>query len=77
MSENNDMLRLFIERAERLLEEAKGLRDDIKDVFLEAKGQGYDPVIMKEMIKRRAMDKQALAEREALIEAYSIQLNLI
>lgn len=71
-----DALRLFIERAERLIEERKGISDDIRDVFLEAKSTGYDPAIMKEMIKRRAMDRQKLAEREALIETYSIQLGL-
>ena len=72
----NDQLRLFIERAERMLEEAKGIRDDLKDIYLEAKSQGYDPAIMKEIIKRRAMDRQKLAEREALIETYSAQLGL-
>lgn len=71
-----DALRLFIERAERLIDERKGISDDIKDVFLEAKSSGFDPAIMKEMIKRRAMDRQKLAEREALIETYSIQLGL-
>src|SRR3546814_4705195 len=64
------MLRQYIERAERLLEERKGISDDIRDVFAEAKSQGFDPAIMKEMIKRRAMDRQKLAEREALIETY-------
>ncbi len=77
MSENtDDRLRLLIERAERLIEEEKGLRDDKKDVFLEAKAVGYDPAIMKEIIKRRAMDREKLAEREALIELYSVQLGL-
>lgn len=76
MSVSADTLRLFIERAERLLEEKKGISEDIRDVFLEAKGQGFDPAIMKEVIKRRAMDRQKLAEREALIETYSIQLGL-
>lgn len=71
-----DQLRLLIERAERLIEERKGISDDIRDVFLEAKSSGFDPAIMKEMIKRRAMDRQKLAEREALIETYSIQLGL-
>lgn len=72
----DDQLRLFIERAERLIEERKGISDDIRDVFLEAKSQGYIPFAMKEMIKRRAMDRQELAERDALIETYSAQLGL-
>ena len=72
----DDRLRLLIERIERLTEERKGISDDIKDVFSEAKATGYDPAIMKEVIKRRAMDRDKLREREALIETYSIQLGL-
>lgn len=71
-----EILKQYIERAERLLEEKKGISEDIRDVFAEAKSQGLDPSIMKEVIKRRAMDRQKLAEREALIETYSIQLGL-
>ncbi|WP_395326910.1 DUF2312 domain-containing protein [Novosphingobium sp. BL-8H] len=70
------ILRQHIEAVERLLEERKGLNEDIKDRFSAAKAEGFDPVIMKEMIKRRAMDRQKLAEREALIETYSVQLGL-
>src|SRR3546814_19212470 len=70
------MLRQYIERAERLLEARKGISDDIREVFAEAKSQGFDPAIMKEMIKRRAMDRQKLAEREALIETSSAQHGL-
>lgn len=73
---SDDRLRLLIERVERLTEEEKGIRDDKKDVYLEAKAVGYDPAIMKEMVKRRAMDREKLAEREALIELYSVQLGL-
>ncbi|TCM21505.1 uncharacterized protein (UPF0335 family) [Novosphingobium sp. PhB165] len=70
------ILRQHIEAAERLIEERKGLNEDIKERFSLAKAEGFDPVIMKEMIKRRAMDRQKLAEREALIETYSVQLGL-
>ncbi|MEW9855909.1 DUF2312 domain-containing protein [Novosphingobium sp. M1R2S20] len=69
-------LRLHIEAAERLIEERKGLNEDLKERFALAKAEGFDPAIMKEMIKRRAMDRQKLAEREALIETYSVQLGL-
>ncbi len=72
----DDRLRLLIERAERLIEEKKGIAEDIKDVFGEAKAVGYDPAIMREMIKRRAMNRDKLREREMLIETYSIQLGL-
>ncbi len=70
------ILRQHIEAVERLLEERKGLNEDINERFSLAKAEGFDPVIMKEMIKRRAMDREKLAEREALIETYSVQLGL-
>lgn len=70
------ILRQHIEAAERLIEERKGLNEDLKERFQLAKAEGFDPAIMKEMIKRRAMDRQKLAEREALIETYSVQLGL-
>lgn len=77
MAETTDeRLRLLVERAERLLEERKGISDDLKDVMLEAKAVGYVPAIIKEVIKRRAMDREKLAERETLVELYSVQLGL-
>lgn len=69
-----EQLRQYIERCERLLEERKGISDDIRDVYAEAKSQGFDPAIMREMIKRRAMDRQKLQEREHLIETYQLAL---
>ena len=53
---SDDRLRLLIERAERLLEERKGISDDLNDVFQEGKAVGYDPKIMKAVIKLRAMN---------------------
>lgn len=72
-----DQLRLFIERVERLAEEKKGIADDIRDVFAEAKGQGYDPATMRQIIKERAMDKDARDEREALLDTYRNALGLL
>lgn len=72
-----DQLRLFIERVERLSEEKKGIADDIRDVFAEAKGQGYDPATMRQIIKERAMDKDKRDEREALLETYRAALGLL
>jgi uncharacterized protein (UPF0335 family) len=72
----NDSLRLFIERAERLIEEKKGMQDDIRDVFAEAKSAGYDPRIMRECIRLRKMEKNARDERQALLETYGEQLGL-
>jgi len=72
MSDNvaADQLRLFFERIERLQEEAKGLAEDIKDVFSEAKGNGYDVKIMRKVLRLRAMESHDRAEMEALMETY-------
>lgn len=71
-----EQLRLFIERIERLNEEKQGVADDIKDVFSEAKGQGYDVKIMRQIIKLRQMERDARMEQEALLETYKAALGL-
>ncbi len=71
-----EQLRLFIERVERLEEEKKGIADDIKDVFAEAKGNGYDVKTMRSIIKLRAMERDARMEQEALLETYKAALGL-
>lgn len=71
-----EQLRLFIERVERLEEEKKGIADDIKDVFAEAKGQGYDVKTMRSIIKLRGMERDARMEQEALLETYKAALGL-
>ena len=69
-----DQLRLFIERIERLEEEKKGMADDIKDVYSEAKGQGYDAKIMRQIVRLRKMEKDARDEADALLETYRAAL---
>ncbi|HLZ78841.1 MAG TPA: DUF2312 domain-containing protein [Sphingomonas sp.] len=79
MSDGNvsaDQLRLFIERIERLEEEKKGMNDDIKDVYLEAKSQGYDAKTMRTIVRLRRLDKNARDEAEALLEVYKAALGL-
>jgi uncharacterized protein (UPF0335 family) len=79
MSDGNvaaDQLRLFIERIERLEEEKKGIADDIKDVYLESKGQGYDTKTMRTIVRLRKMEKNARDEAEALLETYKAALGL-
>ncbi|BBE33450.1 DUF2312 domain-containing protein [Sphingosinicella microcystinivorans] len=71
-----EQLRLFIERIERLEEEKKGIADDIKDVYLEAKSQGFDPKTMKTIVRLRKMDKNARQEMEALLDTYKSALGL-
>lgn len=71
-----DQLRLFLERVERLEEEKKGIGDDIRDVYLEAKGQGYDPKTMRAIVRLRKMEKHARDEAEALLDTYKAALGL-
>lgn len=71
-----EQLRLLIERAERLIEERKGLNDDLKDVFAEAKSRGFDVPTMKWAIKERAIERQKREEQNALRETYAVQLGL-
>jgi len=72
----NDQLRLLVERAERLIEERKGLNEDIKDVMLEAKSLGYDVPTIKWAIKERAIERAKRQETSALRETYAVQLGL-
>jgi uncharacterized protein (UPF0335 family) len=78
MSDNvaADQLRLFIERIERLEEEKKGMADDIRDVYNEAKSQGYDAKTMRSIVRLRKMEKHARDEAEALLETYKAALGL-
>jgi uncharacterized protein (UPF0335 family) len=65
-----DRLRSFVERIERLEEEIKGLTDDKKDIFAEARGEGYDVKILREVIKLRKQDRQEREERDSLLDLY-------
>ncbi|TVV72315.1 MULTISPECIES: DUF2312 domain-containing protein [Sphingomonas] len=78
MSDNvaAEQLRLFIERIERLEEEKKGMSDDIRDVYLEAKSQGFDSKTMRSVIRLRKMEKDARDEMDALLETYRNALGL-
>jgi uncharacterized protein (UPF0335 family) len=63
-------LRAFLERIERLEEEKQAIADDIKQVYSEAKGSGYDTKIMRKVISIRKMDRDKRAEEEAMLELY-------
>jgi uncharacterized protein (UPF0335 family) len=71
-----EQLRLFIERIERLEEEKKGMADDIRDVYNEAKSTGYDVKTMRAIVRLRKMEKHARDEAEALLETYKAALGL-
>jgi len=72
----DDRLRLLIERVERLEEENKGIADDIKDVFLEAKAVGYDAKIMKQVIRLRKMQDDDRREMETILDLYKSALGM-
>jgi uncharacterized protein (UPF0335 family) len=65
-----DRLRSFVDRIERLEEEKAGLADDIKDVYHEAKGEGFDVKVLRKVISLRKKDPQERAEEEELLELY-------
>jgi uncharacterized protein (UPF0335 family) len=71
-----EQLRLLIERIERLEEEKKGISDDIKDVYAEAKATGFDAKIMRTIIRLRKMEKHQLDEQDALLETYRAALGM-
>jgi uncharacterized protein (UPF0335 family) len=77
MAENtDDRLRLLIERVERLEEEKKGISDDIKDVYLEAKAVGYDVKIMRQIVRLRKMSADDRKEMDMLLDTYKAALGL-
>jgi uncharacterized protein (UPF0335 family) len=72
-----DHLKAFIERIERLEEEKKAIADDIKDVFAEAKGNGYDIKALRTVIRMRKQDADERKEHEAVLETYLHALGMI
>lgn len=72
----DDRLRLLIERVERLEEEKKGIADDIKDVYAEAKAVGYDIKMMREIVRLRKMKPDDRREMEAILDTYKAALGL-
>lgn len=65
------VLKSFVERIERLNDEKRDLAGDIRDVFGEAKANGFDPKIMRIIIKRRAMERAEREEQDALVATYA------
>lgn len=63
-------LKTFIERVERLEEEKKAITDDMKEVFAEAKGEGFDVKVIRMIIRIRKQDSNERAEHEAILDLY-------
>lgn len=65
-----DQLKSIVERIERLEEEKKTIADDIKEVYAEAKGNGYDVKVLRKVIAIRKRDANERAEEEAILDLY-------
>jgi uncharacterized protein (UPF0335 family) len=72
-----DQLKAFIERIERLEEEKKAIADDIKDVYAEAKGNGFDTKALRTVIRMRKQDADERKEQESILETYLHALGMI
>jgi uncharacterized protein (UPF0335 family) len=69
-------LKQFVERIERLEEEKKALIDDIREVYAEMKGRGFDTKVVRQIVKIRKQDHSERKEMEAILELYMTALNM-
>lgn len=74
---NSSHLRAFVERIERLEEELQTFKDDIKDVYAEAKGNGFDVKIIRKIVKIRKQDREKRREEEEILDLYMAALGII
>ncbi len=72
-----DRLRTIIERIERLEEEKKALSDDIREVYSEAKGAGFDIKVLRQIIRLRKMDASDRSEMEEVLDVYKRALGMM
>jgi len=70
-------LRSIVERIERLEEEKAALAADVREVYAEAKSNGYDPKILRQVVRIRKMDGNERAEQEALLDTYMAALGMV
>lgn len=70
-------LKAFIERVERLEEEKRGLAEDIRDIYAEAKGTGFDTKTIRKVIRLRRMDVEKRREEDELLELYCSAIGLV
>ena len=75
-SVSQDQLRAFIERVERLHEERKSIADTIKEVYAEAKGNGFDVKVLRQIVRIRKQDHNERMEQEALLDLYMAALGM-
>ncbi len=72
-----DQLKAFVERIERLEEEKKATSDDIRDVYAEAKGTGYDIKVLRTIVRLRKQDTDKRREEQAVLETYMHALGML
>ena len=72
-----DQLKAFVERVERLEEEKKAIADDVRDVYAEAKANGYDVKALRTVVKLRKLDVNERKEQEAVLETYMRALGML
>jgi len=72
-----DQLKAFVERIERLEEEKKATSDDIRDVYAEAKANGFDVKTLRTVVRLRKLDVAERQEQEAILETYMHALGMI
>ena len=71
-----DQIRAFIERIERMEEEKKAIADDIREIYAEAKGNGFDVKVLRQIVRIRKQDHQERLEQEALLDLYMAALGM-
>jgi uncharacterized protein (UPF0335 family) len=72
-----DQLKAFVERIERLEEEKKAIADDVRDVYAEAKGTGFDVKALRTIVRMRKQDTDERKEHEAILETYMLALGML
>ena len=72
-----DYLKQFVSRVEKLEEDKKTIQEDLKELYLEAKGQGFDTKILKQVIKLRKIDQAKLSEQEEILDLYKHALGMV
>lgn len=77
MNLSAEQLKSYIDRIERLEEEKADLATDIREVYAEAKGNGFDAKTMREVIKLRKLDANERSEKEYLLDTYKIALGMM
>jgi uncharacterized protein (UPF0335 family) len=71
-----DQLRAFVERIERMEEEKRAIAEDIKEIYSEAKGNGFDTKVLRQVIRIRKQDHSERMEQEAILDLYMAALGM-